>query len=78
MYKVIVAFADLQDGNHVYAEGDAYPRDGYQPDDGRVDALVTGKNLQHKPLIKHVKETAKPQNAAVNDVPKPRRKKADN
>lgn len=78
MYKVIVAFADLQDGNHVYAEGDAYPREGYQPDAERVSALATGRNLQHKPLIERVKETAKPQSTAVNDTPKPRRKKADN
>lgn len=66
MYKVISAFADLQDGNHVYAIGDAYPREGYTPDEKRVLALSTGDNYQRKPLICEVKE-----------APKPRRKKSE-
>lgn len=51
MYRVIKAFTDLQDLNHVYQEGDVYPRKGYKPTEERVDSLVTGLNSRGTPFI---------------------------
>ena len=53
-YKVIRAFADLQDNNHIYSDGDEYPRKGYSPSKERIDELLTEKNRIHKPLIQLV------------------------
>jgi len=75
MYKVIAAFADLQDGNHVYAIGDGYPRSGYEPDEDRVRALATGNNRLHRPLIL---EAAEAPAEKTEDKPQKRpRKKAE-
>ena len=51
-YKVIKAFADLQDCNHSYFPGDEYPRKGYSPTPERIDELLSDKNRIHTPLIK--------------------------
>lgn len=53
-YKVIIAFADLQDCNHIYSDGDEYPRKGYSPSKDRINELLTGKNRIQKPLIQLV------------------------
>lgn len=50
-YKVIEAFADLRDANHIYHVGDIYPRDGYKASIERCEELASKANLQHKPLI---------------------------
>lgn len=55
-YKVIKAFADLQDNKHVYSIGDEYPREGYSPTAERIAELSTGKNLLQKPLIQLIEE----------------------
>lgn len=73
-YKVIKAFADLQDEKHVYGIGDVYPREGYTPTAERVDELCTGKNLLHKPLIQKVEEA---QEAEEQPKRKRGRKNAD-
>jgi len=78
-YKVIKAFADLQDCNHPYYVGDEYPRKGYSPSPERVDELLTDKNRIHKPLIQLVKESTvvEEQKAVVGAVveEKPKRKR---
>ena len=55
-YKVVKAFADLQDNKHVYGIGDEYPRKGYSPTTERIVELSTGRNLLQKPLIQVVEE----------------------
>lgn len=39
--KVIKPFIEKFDANHNYKVGDEYPRDGFEPPDGRIDALQT-------------------------------------
>ena len=51
-YKVVVAFADLRDSNHIYNVGDIYPREGYKASIERCEELASSANLQGKPLIK--------------------------
>lgn len=53
-YKVIVEFADLEDGNHVYHVGDTYPRQGLAPAKERVEFLHSSQNLLHTPVIEAV------------------------
>lgn len=55
MFKVIHLFYDLQD-EHYYHAGDTYPRAGYEPDEKRVQELLSDKNRQRRPLIEEVKE----------------------
>ena len=44
-YKVIRPFKDLTDpGNHDYAVGDIFPREGYKPTDSFTNGLLTGAN----------------------------------
>ena len=59
MYKVIHEFADMQDGNHVYAVGDAYPKEGSKPSDKRVAELASNNNKIGQPLIELVDEKPK-------------------
>lgn len=53
-YKVIHYFTDLQDFNHPYNVGDAFPRIGMNVSQARLDELAGNKNKQRKPLIKKV------------------------
>ena len=83
-YKVIKAFADLQDNKHVYGIGDEYPRKGYSPTAERIAELSTGKNLLQKPLIQAidepevVQEAVKEPEAVVEEKPKRKRGKKTN
>ena len=62
MYKVIKYFVDLQDDNHIYNEGDIYPREGLEVAPERITELSGKDNKQGTPLIAKVeaeKKTAK-------------------
>jgi hypothetical protein len=54
-YKVIEAFTDLDDPkggiDAVYTAGDFYPRDGFSPSEGRLEALSSKKNKGNRPFI---------------------------
>lgn len=50
-YRVIKAFADLQDGGHRYKVGDAYPREGAIVLERRLESLLSANNRQRTPLI---------------------------
>lgn len=50
-YKVIHAFTDLQDFNHIYRVGDIFPRSGMKVSDERLSELSSNKNKQKKALI---------------------------
>jgi hypothetical protein len=57
-YKVIHYFEDLQDFNHPYRVGDAFPRPGMKVSDRRLAELSSSNNRRKKPLIELVKEVA--------------------
>lgn len=56
MYRVIKFFTDLQDNEHPYHVGDAYPREGVEADDKRIKELSTTNNRQRVPLIEKAEE----------------------
>ena len=64
MYRVIKAFADLQDVKktksgdlyHEYEIGDEYPRKGLKPSEERIAELSASDNLQKTPLIELIEE----------------------
>lgn len=56
MYKVIKYFTDLQDNEHAYDVGDAYPREGLTVSAERIAELAGSKNKQRTPLIEEVPE----------------------
>lgn len=51
MYKALVLFRDTQDNNHIYHEGDTYPRDGYTPTEERIKELLGCENRRGLPVI---------------------------
>ena len=51
MYRVIKRFTDLQDGNHLYIEGDTFPREGVTASEARLVELSTAANRRHIPMI---------------------------
>lgn len=55
-YIVVKHFTDLQDHGYKYAEGDTYPREGYEPSDERIEMLSTAMNRQRTVLIEAVPE----------------------
>lgn len=55
-YIVVKHFTDLQDHGYKYAEGDIYPRDGYEPSAERIEMLSTAMNRQKTVLIEAVPE----------------------
>ena len=59
MYKVVVMFTDLKDGNHQYEVGDIYPREGYKPSLVRINELSTKENKRGIALIEEVVEEEK-------------------
>lgn len=50
-YKVICAFTDLQDRNHVYLVGDKFPHDNKVVSENRIRDLMGKNNKIGKPLI---------------------------
>lgn len=44
MPKVIRPFPERYDDNYAYVVGDIYPRDGWEPPEGRVKELMDGTN----------------------------------
>ena len=66
MYRVIKAFRDLKDNNHVYYVGDTFPHNGVEVDAERIAELASDKNRLGVPLIEE-----------IADKPKRTRKKKD-
>lgn len=56
VYRVIKHFSDLQDKGYKYAEGDTYPREGYEPSAERIEMLSTANNRQKTVLIEAIPE----------------------
>ncbi len=62
--KVLVKFADLEDGGRVYQAGENYPRAGLKPSDKRVEYLAGTGNKIGVPVIEMPMPTPKePQKA---------------
>lgn len=59
MYKVVKAFADLQDDNFAYKEGDIYPRKGFDVLPSRIKELATTANRRGIALIKEIGDEPK-------------------
>lgn len=59
-YRVLVEFADFQDGYHVYKAGDKFPRDGKQVAESRIEELISDNNAIGKPLIEKIVIEEKP------------------
>ena len=73
MFIVINAFLDLQDAEHLYEVGDAYPREGIEPSEERINELLGSDNLQGQPMIKAVKTVPidkKPEGVAESESSK--------
>ena len=73
MFRVVVAFADMQDGHHVYSVGDTFPRTGAKVSQERIDELVSGRNRIGKPLIEEIAEKTE-----TKEVPKKVNRKKKN
>lgn len=70
MYRVIKRFTDLQDGNHLYIEGDTFPREGVTASEERLVELSTTANRRRIPLIEAVKDgTRTPIEVKAADLP---------
>ena len=70
MYRVIKRFTDLQDGNHLYIEGDTFPREGVTASEERLVELSTTANRRRIPLIEAVKDgTSTPIEVKAADLP---------
>ena len=65
--KVLIAFTDGQDGDHVYNIGDQYPRAGLEPKEERIAYLASGRNRLKAPVIEQPKERKKPNRKAEGD-----------
>lgn len=59
MYRVIKAFRDLKDNNHVYSVGDTFPHNGVEVVAERIAELASDKNRLGVPLIEEIAEKPK-------------------
>lgn len=75
-YRVISYFTDLQDGEHVYKVGDAYPRAGMDAAEERVKELAGNENLQGRALIEAIDDEEKSKsNGAAKVQPEDKKEK---
>lgn len=56
MFKVVLPFFDLQDGNREYHPGDVFPRDGLKVSAERLVELASSNNRLGVSVIEEVKE----------------------
>ena len=66
-YKAIKEFYDMQDNNHLYREGDTYPRDGADVSNERIKELSSGNNATKAPLIEEVRLRRMAYTDEIND-----------
>ena len=59
MYKVIRKFFDLQDNDHMYSEGDIFPRDNIEVSQERIEELLNNTNKMGVSLIEEIEEKPK-------------------
>lgn len=70
MFRVVVAFADMQDGGYIYRVGDVYPRDGLEVGPSRLEELSSTNNRIGAALIveEGTEEDAPEAKKGVDDV----------
>ena len=51
MFRVVVAFADMQDGGYIYNVGDGFPRAGINVNKKRLEELSSDHNRRGVALI---------------------------
>lgn len=73
MYKVLLDFKDLKDGNYRYKAGEEYPRQGAKPTQKRIAELLGDKNKMKRPLI--VEESVEEETEVEPEKPKKTTKK---
>ena len=56
MYNVLLTFADFHDDKFIYHSGENYPREGYTPEQARIDELSGSENAFGKPIIAEIAE----------------------
>jgi hypothetical protein len=56
MYRAVCVFRDLTD-KHLYNTDDVFPFDGREIPAERLEALLTGKNVALKPLIREDRDS---------------------
>ena len=68
-YKVVKAFTDLKDNDHVYNVGDSFPHKDAKVDDARIKELSTKANKRGEILIvkEPNKEETKKKEAVVEE-----------
>lgn len=54
MYKALVYFTDLQDNDHKYHPGDAFPRAGLEVSAKRLEELSSKNNKRGIPVIEKI------------------------
>ena len=54
LYLVVDSFIDSQDEGVLYPIGAIYPREGYEPDEKRVQSFLKGENAKGSVLIKEL------------------------
>lgn len=59
MYRALIDWHDLQDGNYEYRKGDTYPRKGMLPSVARIKELSGSNNKAGQPCIEEVKKKKK-------------------
>lgn len=86
MYKVIVDFIDLKDGNRKYQVGDTFPYEGTEVSEDRIIELSTSRNRRGKAMIVEVADKVSVEEKVVEEEqqveepvekPKKGKKKAD-
>lgn len=70
MFRVVVAFADMQDDGHIYNVGDEYPRAGINVNKKRLEELSSDRNRRGVALIadENPKEDAPEAKKGADDV----------
>jgi len=68
-YISTTQWRDLETG-HVYCEGEPFPFDGSEVDEGRIASLSSSQNKAGFALIKAVEEEVKEKHEATEEAPK--------
>lgn len=69
MYRALMRFADLQDGNRIYEAGETYPRPGFDVTPERIAELAGRDNRMGYPLIEAVEAPPKALDGEPKETP---------
>ncbi len=74
-YRALINWRDIQDSDHEYRIGDAYPREGMLPSVARIKELSSSKNKAGQPCIEEVKDIEETKGTEEPKVDKEAKKK---